>query len=103
MIREHTLSVTLRPEGSLPPRHGRQTPSPQAVAVRTLLRDPVVAGNLLPPLLNIRLDILELGSGLVCCQLPPDEPLLGWLGLGIGWLGLGISVKEVTGCNPFHM
>ena len=19
------------------------------------------------------------------------------------WLGLGISVKEVTGCNPFHM
>ena len=24
------------------------------------------------------------------------------LGLGLG-LGLGISVKEVTGCNPFHM
>ena len=23
-------------------------------------------------------------------------------GLGLG-LGLGISVKEVTGCNPFHM
>ena len=24
------------------------------------------------------------------------------LGLGLG-LGLGISVKEVTGCNPFHL
>ena len=24
------------------------------------------------------------------------------LGLGSG-LGLGVSVKEVTGCNPFHM
>ena len=25
-----------------------------------------------------------------------------WLGLGLG-SGLGLSVKEVTGCNPFHM
>ena len=29
-----------------------------------------------------------------------------WVGVGVGvglTVGLGISVKEVTGCNPFHM
>ena len=30
--------------------------------MRALLRDPVVAGNLLPPLLNIRLDLTGIRS-----------------------------------------